>query len=240
MSAAESTVAILAYHKIGEPPAGTWTTWNYVPEETFVSHLELLSERGHAVIDLDTLLRGLARPEILPPQAVLLTFDDGYRSMLHVAEPCLARFGLPAVLFVPTDYVGRTNSFDDGNEPEEPICSWDELGELHRRGVSIQSHSVSHRTFSELERGELRVELARSKATLEARLQAPVDVFAFPFGDNGKEPRAVEAALHDTGYKAACLYKGGSLTVPTETPYRLTRLPMGPDTDLAAMLESAA
>jgi peptidoglycan/xylan/chitin deacetylase (PgdA/CDA1 family) len=50
-----------------------------------------------------TFLRGLEFPYSLPEQAVLLTFDDGYRSMRHIALPLLRSFVFPSVLFVPVN-----------------------------------------------------------------------------------------------------------------------------------------
>lgn len=44
-------------------------------------------------------------------------------------------------------------------------------------------------------------------------------------------------SLQGTGYRAAFLYKGGPVSLPAADPYRLTRLAMGPDTDLRAELE---
>ncbi len=32
-------LAVLAFHKIGEPSDRAWPTWNYVPEATFGSYL---------------------------------------------------------------------------------------------------------------------------------------------------------------------------------------------------------
>src|SRR2546423_5803851 len=122
-------VAMLAYHKIGDPPPGGWETWFYVPEETFAAHLRYLSGSGWAVIDSQEFLRGLGRPECLPAKAAMLTFDDGYRSNLHVAVPWLRRFGYAGMVFVPTAFIGGRNSFDDGVEPEEAICDWEELRE---------------------------------------------------------------------------------------------------------------
>jgi len=234
----DRNLAILGYHKIGEPPpSGGWQTWFYVPEEIFVGHLSYLRQQGWQVIDLLALFRGITAPESLPERAALLTFDDGYRSMRTVALPWLLRFGYPAVLFVSTDYIGGFNGFDAGNEPEEPICDWDDLRELERLGVSIQSHGASHRSFSKLSGPEQEEELARSKIALEAGLEKPVEVFAYPYGDGGTEPRSTGRALERAGYRAACLYKGGPNPLPIEEPYRLTRLAMGPDTDLQVALE---
>jgi peptidoglycan/xylan/chitin deacetylase (PgdA/CDA1 family) len=230
-------LAILGYHKIGEPPPGGWQTWFYVPEEIFVGHLSYLRDHGWQVIDLLTLFRSITAPESLSGRAALLTFDDGYRSMRTVALPWLLRFGYPAVLFVPTDYIGGSNGFDAGCEPEEPICDWDDLRELQRSGVSIQSHGASHRSFSKLRLPEQEEELAQSKITLEAGLEKPVEVFAYPYGDGGTVARSTRRALEHAGYRAACLYKGGPNPLPIVEPYRLTRLAMGPDTDLQEALE---
>ena len=230
------TLAILGYHKIGEPSPGGWETWFYIPEATFIGQLRALRQDGCEVIDLATCLAGLAAPDALPERAALLTFDDGYRSMRDVALPCLRPFGYPAVLFVPTDFIGGRNTFDAGNEPDEPICGWDDLRELDRWGVSVQSHGVSHRPFSDLEPAEREAELLRSRAALEAGLGKPVEVFAYPYGDAGRDAAAVEALLQRTGYRAACLYGGGPISLPAADPYRLARVAMGPDTDLRAAL----
>ena len=235
-------LAILGYHKIGEPPADWWS-WFFVPGEIFAGHLSYLRKAGWQVMDILTFLRGITAPESLPERTALLTFDDGYRSMRTVALPLLLRFGYPAVLFVPTDYIGGLNDFEGGNEPEEAICDWDDLRELERSGVSVQSHGASHRSFSELDLAAQEEELIRSKATLEAGLKKPIEVFSYPYGDDGREPHSTVRALKRAGYRAACLYKGGPKPLggpnylPIVEPYRLIRLAMGPDTDLQTALE---
>src|SRR5262249_4055328 len=135
-------------------------------------------------------------------------------------------------MFVPTAFIGRHNNFDADNEPEEAICGWEELRELERCGVSVQSHGVSHRAFSGLSAAEQEQEILRSKAALEDGLGKPVEVFSYAYGDCGPEPEAARSMLERTGYRAACLYGGGPQRVPVAAPYRLARLAVGPDTDL--------
>ncbi len=238
------TLAILGFHKIGEPQPDGWESWFYIPEATFVEQLSCLREDGWQVIDLATFLEGLVAPGSLPERAALLTFDDGYRSMRTVALPWLLQFGHPAVLFVPTDYIGERNTFDAA-EPEEALCDWDDLAELELRGVSVQSHGATHRSFSELTPAEQEEELRRSKTTLEAGLGKRVEVFSYPYGDDGVSSypyggdgassqvlRRVRETLKRAGYRAACLYGGGPTSLPAADSYRLTRLAVGPDTDL--------
>jgi peptidoglycan/xylan/chitin deacetylase (PgdA/CDA1 family) len=229
-----SRIAILGYHKVGPPAPGSWETWFSVPEDVFAAQLTALRDGGWQPVDGAAFQRGLAEPEGLPDRAALITFDDGYRSVLEVALPWLERFGYPAVLFVPTDFVGRTNLFDLESEPEEPLCDWDDLRDLVRRGVAVESHGASHRTFSELTPSERAVELEGSKAALEAELDRPVQLFAYPYGDDaGAAPQ-----LREAGYRAAFGYGGGAISLPPADAYRLERLAMGPDTDLRTALGS--
>jgi len=232
-----SRVAILGYHKIGRPAPGGWETWFYVPEATFAEQLAALRDGGWQPVDLAAFLSGMAEPERLPERAALITFDDGYRSVREIALPWLERFSYPAVVFVPTDFVGRTNRFDLESEPEEALCDWDDLRELAHCGVAVQSHGASHRAFSELAPAERALELELSKAVLEAELAQAVELFAYPYGDDAGVVPDVREALARTGYLGACLYGGGTFSIPPPDPYRLERLAMGPDTDLTTALE---
>jgi peptidoglycan/xylan/chitin deacetylase (PgdA/CDA1 family) len=230
-------VAILAFHKIGQPPAHGWESWFYIPEEIFAGYLSYLHESRWQVIDLATCLQGLVTPDALPRRSVLLTFDDGFRSIRRVALPWLLEFRYPAVLFVPTDFIGGRNWFDAGEEPLEAICDWDDLRDLERYGVSVQSHGASHRHFSKLDLIQQKDELVRSKAVLEAVLRKSVTIFSYPYGDGGVDPGVQQTMLKQAGYASACLYKGGPIRLSNADPFRLPRIAMGPDTDLPAELE---
>jgi peptidoglycan/xylan/chitin deacetylase (PgdA/CDA1 family) len=227
------SVAVLAFHKIGDPPGGSWfPTWFYIPEEIFTKQLTFLREERWTVIDLESFLIGLDQPETLPERSVLITFDDGYRSITGVALRCLRRFNFPAVLFVPSDYIGGINAFSSGVEPEEPICTWDDLKLLNQVGISIQSHSASHSRFSRLESTAQREEIVRSKAVLEAGLSNSVTTLAYPYGDSGSDRSAGAKILREAGYRAAFLYGSGMIDPLDFDCFRLARIAMGPDTDL--------
>jgi peptidoglycan/xylan/chitin deacetylase (PgdA/CDA1 family) len=229
-------IAVLSYHKIGTPAPGGWETWFYIPEDVFADQLAVLRYGGWQPVDMTTFVEGLFEPERLPEQTALITFDDGQRSVREVALPVLDHFGYPAVLFMPTNFVGMTNTFD--SEPDEPLCDWDDLRELLDRGVAVQSHGESHRHFTELGPQERALELERSKTVLEQELERAVELFAFPYGDDAGLPPELHQALRRTGYVAAFGYGGGPFSFPVTDPYRLERVAMGPDTDLEVVLES--
>jgi peptidoglycan/xylan/chitin deacetylase (PgdA/CDA1 family) len=56
--------------------------------------------RSANVVPLDDALRALDEGRPLPPRAVALTFDDGYRDQLELAVPILEGLGLPATFFL--------------------------------------------------------------------------------------------------------------------------------------------
>jgi len=229
-------MAILAYHKIGEPAPGGWKSWFYIPEKTFTDQLQFLNDNGWDVINVSTFLQGLTEPGVLPERAAFITFDDGYRSVRDIALPVLSCFEYPAVIFVPTDYIGHYNTFDDGIEPREAICDWNDLVELISHGVSVQSHGASHRRFSEMSHDEQKEELINSKSILENKLGNSVELMAFPYGDAGNNKESTKRCLHETGYRAACLYGGDSVVLPVADTYRMSRIAMGPDTSLEEVL----
>lgn len=85
---------VVLYHDIADDPHPLTDGLNVAtPVALFEAHLDYF-EREYEVVDLDMLLASR-----LPKRPLLITFDDGYRSVLDVAAPLLRRRGLPAVLF---------------------------------------------------------------------------------------------------------------------------------------------
>ncbi len=228
-------LAILSYHKIGAPPRGGRDTVYYIPVEVFRRQLVWLHQSGWSILDAAAMLDGLATPERAPARGVLVTFDDGYRSTVELVLPLLEEFDVPAICFVPTAHVGGRNAWDDGFEPEEPLCTWSELRELAHRGVAVESHGVSHAWLSLADDEEREREIVASKRALEDLIGARVELFAFPYGDaGGVHERDVEARLAHAGYRAAFLCGGDPTleTLPVRRPYRLNRIFMHRDSDL--------
>jgi peptidoglycan/xylan/chitin deacetylase (PgdA/CDA1 family) len=232
---------VLGYHRVGSPPKGSWETWFSVPEETFVEQLRALVVAGWEPVAVDAFVQGLDEPARLPARAVLLTFDDAFKSLTGSALRVLTRLGYPAAVFVPVGHVGATNAWDaDTAHPTEPLCSWDDLRELERAGISVQSHALSHRRLSTLDRAAREREVEESKATLERELDKPVELLAYPYGDSGPEEDDVGAVAACAGYRAAFMFGGARFSLPVEDRFHLPRVAVGPDTDLESELGRVA
>ncbi len=102
-----STVSIVTFHRIAEPDDAE----PYDPDvidatpAQFRRHVETLARIG-TPIGMETLLRAMEGGE-LPPNAVMITFDDGYRSCRDVALPILRRLGVPATFFIATAFAAE-------------------------------------------------------------------------------------------------------------------------------------
>jgi peptidoglycan/xylan/chitin deacetylase (PgdA/CDA1 family) len=139
-------------------------------------------------------------------------------------------------------YIGRYTFFghlgleraktDPGAPP--PLAwlplSWDEVDEMHRHGITIGSHSMSHRSLGVLPGAEAESEARRSRDVLQERLATPVDLFAYPFGSQvyGDFDPGLEEMLRRTGYRGACTTVIGRCA-PGLDRYALPRIPIAGD-----------
>ena len=100
-------VAVLCYHGVrpdGLRRGAATFQGLHVTAAELEAHCRLLSSACDP-ISLDRWRESLAGGPPLPRRPVLFTFDDGYRSVLTVAHPVLARYGIPAAAFICSDPV---------------------------------------------------------------------------------------------------------------------------------------
>lgn len=102
-------LAVLAYHGVDDP-------------QSLAAQLERLIRTAH-VVSLDEVERAVGEGRPLPPRSVLVTFDDGDRTLLTEGLPLLTRHRIPAVAFVVARLI-------DGDQP----FWWSEAAFLAARG----------------------------------------------------------------------------------------------------------
>ena len=98
-----SSLRILGYHGLwtadGEPYGNTL----FMPVDQFTRRMEWLACSGYPVLDLGEAVDRLGHGT-LPPHAVAITIDDGWRSTYTHMLPVLERLGLPSTLYVASYY----------------------------------------------------------------------------------------------------------------------------------------
>ena len=76
--------------------------------------------------------------------------------------------------------------------------TWEMIETMHQGGITIGSHTMSHRLLTSETLDTVRAELLGSKLALEEKLHAPIHHFAYP---DGRFNPAVVEAVKSSGYR---------------------------------------
>ena len=139
----EEKVTVLSYHEIADAADALIPQYAVSPT-MFVRQMDWLRNNGFHFVNVDDVLADKAGKRPLPDKAVLITFDDGYRSVYDHAWPVLKAWHIPAVMAVVGAWEEDTGTVDfDGKKiPRDKLLSWAQLREMSESGLfEIGSHS---------------------------------------------------------------------------------------------------
>jgi peptidoglycan/xylan/chitin deacetylase (PgdA/CDA1 family) len=176
-------VAILAYHRFGATVPDSMT----IRTATFRWQLDYLQANHHPVVPLRTLISFLqGRGPAPPPGAVVITIDDGHRSVFEEALPAIREYKVPVTLFIYPSAISNAAY----------ALTWEQLGTLRDTGLfDIQSHTYWHPNFKIEKRRQspaayqafVTMQFVKPKTVLEKRLGVHPDLLAWPFGIHDDE-----------------------------------------------------
>jgi len=204
-------VPILAYHYIrGAVAPGDALGWRLsVTPHDFAVQMDLLLRSGAHAVTLDDLVAAMHGDVLLPPHAVVLTFDDGYADFATNALPVLERDHLCATLFVVPGYLGRSGYLSAG-----------QLGEVVAAGVRIGAHTMNHLDLPHQPPAVAADEISRSGDVLRALSGQPVRDFAYPYGNFDANSLT---AVQSSGFTDAVALQNG-LPESWDARYALVRI----------------
>ena len=214
---AGSGVTVLIYHRFGEDK---YPTTN-IGVARFREQMEYLKNNDYRVITLQQLVRHLHDRNGLPERSVVITIDDGYRSVYENAWPVLRDYGYPFTVFL---YAKATEN-RHGN-----YMTWEQVRELKAAGVDFQDHGFAHDHMAfkpanmdmDEYRTWIRADLTLSRRILSEKLHEPPRFFAIPYGEYNKTLLEEIRAL---GYEAILLQDPGSVSSDTD-PFSIPREPI--------------
>jgi peptidoglycan/xylan/chitin deacetylase (PgdA/CDA1 family) len=127
---------------------------------------------------------------------VAITIDDGWRSFYEIGLPILKKYGIPATLFVYTDFIGGSKAM-----------TWNQVKDVAESGIDIQCHTRTHRNLTVLREKEslkeylaaVEAEIVTSQKEIKSRLNRECRYLAYPYG---KTNSLVISMLQKHGYRA--------------------------------------
>ncbi|MFZ5774830.1 MAG: poly-beta-1,6-N-acetyl-D-glucosamine N-deacetylase PgaB [Thermodesulfobacteriota bacterium] len=135
---------VLCYHNV-QDNFGEGADRSTVSTTQLIQHFSWLKQNGYKVVSIEEILAARRGEGALPSKAILLTFDDGYKSFRTQVFPLLKAFNYPAVLALVGSWLdvppGQRVPYDDHPYVREDFLGWDDIREMTASGlVEVASH----------------------------------------------------------------------------------------------------
>ncbi|NJD03219.1 MAG: hypothetical protein FIA99_11660 [Ruminiclostridium sp.] len=186
--------------------------------EEFEKQMAYLHENRYTILTLKDVIDFFYCGKSIPEKAVLITFDDMYKSVLLYAYPVLKRYGFSATGFVVLDWL-----FDEVQKysSRQSVClSKSELWEMgdvfeyacHSKALHIRKDGLT--ALQTVDRTAFCIDTEACRQFVNSR-----DAYAYPFGIFTDE---IIQWLKESGFRLAFTTAGGKNTAAAD-PYKIQR-----------------
>lgn len=210
----QTRVAVLGYHNFSNTKT---VTEMRMRTSEFCCQMQYIRDAGLSVITMEDFLQWLRGERLLPERCVLITLDDGWKSVYTDAFPVLRAYGYPFTLFLYTRYI----------QVQGDSLTKAQLAEMEGQGATIGSHSTNHlypKSWRRCERDPesyaqlVQREIIASQGVLK-EMAGNCSTYCYPGGYN--TPPMLEA-LRSSDYRAAFTVLPAKVTTE-EDPYLVHR-----------------
>ena len=175
----DARVTVLGYHDFSSTKDATEML---ISTAKFRRQMQAIKDLGLNVISLEDFTAWKRGEKTIGDRSVLITIDDGWKSIYTDAFPILKEMGFPFTIFLYTNYInGGSNALTTAM-----------IKEMQKHGCSIGSHSISHpypaAVKSERAKGEaafkayLQKEMGQSRKSLQKQFGGDILCYAYPGG----------------------------------------------------------
>src|SRR5262249_10800151 len=144
-----------------------------VETDNFRAQMQYLHDNGYTTISLYDLYDALMLGTALPPNPVILTFDDGYLDHYTTAFPILQEYGFSATFFILTARA-------DNNNPEH--LNWQQIRTMSDAGMYMESHTKDHVELDERDYDFIVYQVLGSLQSLAYYTAQDPHMFCYPVG----------------------------------------------------------
>lgn len=171
-------VPVLCYHRFGVEVEDSMMIKN----AAFAEQIEWLKTHGYTVIPLDTAAQYMqGKIKSIPAKSVVITVDDGHKSVYSDMAPIVKKYKIPVTLFIYPSAISNAKY----------AMTWEQLQELEKTKLfRVESHTYWHPNFKKEKKMLSAKEYAKSvdkqlngsKKKLEERMGHEIKYLAWVFG----------------------------------------------------------
>jgi peptidoglycan/xylan/chitin deacetylase (PgdA/CDA1 family) len=180
-------------------------------------HITYLEDNHYRFITMHQPMQGEGGPD-----AIVLTFDDGYEDFYTAAYPIIKKHAVPATTYIVT-------AFNGGD-----YMTQEQLREISDNGIEIGAHTVDHKDLSTQSIADQTHEIMQSKLDLENIIHKPILAFCYP---SGKYTVATRKLVQQAGYESATTTYENALS-RTSDRFSLARVRALPGEDLKTAFDA--
>ena len=234
------------YHQVKNSGFGN----DVISPNEFESDLKYLKENHYNTITMTQLIEYVHDKKELPPNPVILSFDDGYLSTYLNVYPLVKEYNMKIVLSIIGKSVDDFSKVCDENI-EYSHVTWDEIKEMQQSGlVEIQSHSYNLHKISKGRYGCCQLDneslenyqefLSNDLNKLQEEILSVTgnspNTFTYPYGRYNDK---IETIIKNLGFKATLTCKFGVNVIDNDpdTLYSLKRIRRAHNQSIQKMLK---
>lgn len=226
-------VPILMYHQVKNSNFGK----DVISPYEFESDLKYLTDNNYNTITMSQLIDYVYNNVELPPNPVILSFDDGYVSIYKYVFPLLKEYNQKIVLSIVGKSTDDYSKVSDDNINYASM-TWDQIHEMDQSGlVEVQNHTYNLHKIQNGRYGcypmanesidHYEEVITEDITTLQEKIASVTDktptTFTYPYG---KYNNLTESIIKKLGFKAtlSCTYGVNLINNDPETLYGLKRI----------------
>ncbi len=164
----KNKLTIIYYHEVVKNGEGF--SYQKIDMEKFEKQMQYLHDHGYISLKFSELAGEI------PQKAVIVSFDDGFRTVYENAAPIMKKYGIKGNVYLPTAYIGEKPQFMD----------WEMVKALDG-DFEFQAHTHNHVDIRTLTLEKMKEELATANGILKEKLGYESTAFCMPFGTYDKK-----------------------------------------------------
>ena len=184
----KNTYRIIYYHEVVKDGEGY--SYQKTDESRFAMQMRYLKDKGYNTVTFPQL------ENEFEGNTIIVSFDDGFRSVYENAAPIMREYGIPGSVYLPTALIGNDKEYMD----------WDMIKSLTKQGFSFQAHTHNHCDMRRLSDTDLKKEILLNNQIIEEKTGEKPIAFCFPYGVYDRHSVDILKAYGDYKYILGSYY----------------------------------